>query len=136
MSKSVLRVERYMTKGPFTIGEEQTLAQAHRMMREHAVRHLPVLHGGRLVGVVSDRDLHLIETLRDVDPEKARVEDAMTPTVYSVSPETPLSDVASEMAEHKYGSAVVMVGDRVVGVLTTTDMMRALSDLLRTQPGR
>jgi acetoin utilization protein AcuB len=52
-----LTVERFMTRSPLTIGQDQPLAAAHRMMREHRVRHLPVLDGGMLVGVVSQRDL-------------------------------------------------------------------------------
>src|SRR4051794_31928147 len=106
MSKKIPHVDHYMTTSPISIGQEQTLAQAHRMMRTNDIRHLPVLHGGTLVGVISDRDLQMIETLRDVDPEKVMVEDAMTPSVYTISPTAPLDEVVSEMAEHKYGSAV------------------------------
>src|SRR6185369_3059566 len=128
MSKAIPPIKRYMTTGPHTIGRDQSLIQAHKIMREHAIRHLPVLDGGALVGVISDRDLHLIETLRDVDAERVTVEEAMTPTVYSVMPDAPLDEIAREMAEHKYGCAVVLDHGKVVGVFTTTDGMRALSD--------
>ena len=133
MSKTIPHVDRYMTTSPFSIGQEQTLAQAHRLMREHTIRHLPVLHGGKLVGVISDRDLSLIETLRDVDPEKVLVEEAMTSSVYAISPKALLDEVVGEMAEHKYGSAVVMDHDKVVGMFTTIDAMRAFSELLSTR---
>jgi acetoin utilization protein AcuB len=59
-------IQKYMTPTPHTIGQEQTLQVAHDVMREHGVRHLPVLEGGKLVGLLSQRDLHLVETLREV----------------------------------------------------------------------
>ena len=130
MSKAIPHIDRYMTPGPQSIGQEQSLAQAHRLMRDHHIRHLPVLHGGKLVGVLSDRDLHLIETLRDVDPEEVTVEEAMSPTVYTVSPRAPLDGVVREMAHHKYGCAVIEDHGKVVGVFTTIDALRALHDLL------
>ncbi|XXY44644.1 CBS domain-containing protein [Sorangium sp. So ce269] len=134
MTRAIPTVNRYMTRSPHSIGLAQKLAHAHKLMREHRIRHLPVLDGGTLVGVVSDRDLHLIETLRDVDPEKVTVEEAMTPSVYTISPDAPLDEVSREMAEHKYGSAIVLERGKVIGVFTTTDGMRALADLLDARP--
>jgi acetoin utilization protein AcuB len=130
MSKKSTPIRSYMTPAPHSIGREQTLAHAHDVMRTQNIRHLPVLQGGRVVGIISIRDLHLIETLPDVDPEKVPVEDAMTEDVYSVSPETELCHVAAHMAEHKLGSAVVVEHGRVVGLFTTTDALRALVDAL------
>jgi acetoin utilization protein AcuB len=95
MSKSIPSIQKYMTTAPHSIGRDQTLAKAHAMMREHGFRHLPVLDGGKLVGVVSQRDLHLIESLRDIDVNAVKVEDAMTSEVYSVSPDAPLDEVAA-----------------------------------------
>ena len=129
--KSMPKVDRYMTTSPHTIGLDQPLSQAHTMMHKYSVRHLPVFDGGKLVGVLTDRDLHLVETLKDVDPEKVTVEDAMTPGPYSVSPHAPLDEVSAEMAEHKYGCAVVLDNNHVVGVLTTVDLARVLTEVLR-----
>lgn len=133
MSRAIPHIDRHMTKSPYSIGREQKLSQAHKLMREHAIRHLPVLHGGKLIGVLSDRDLHLIETLRDVDPEKVLVEEAMSPAVYTVEPKTPLDEVVREMAHHKYGCAVVVENGKVVGVFTTIDAMRAFAEMLETR---
>jgi acetoin utilization protein AcuB len=133
MSKAIPHIDRYMTTGLHTIGHDQKLAQAHKLMRTHHIRHLPVLQAGKLVGVLSDRDLNLIETLRDVDPERVLVEEAMTPAVYTVSPKAALDEVVREMAHHKYGCAVVLDNDKVVGVFTTVDALRAFSDLLETR---
>ncbi len=123
-------IRKYMTSSPHSIGRDQTLATAHEMMRTHDIRHLPVLEGGKLVGVVTQRDLHLVETLRDVDPDQVTVEDAMSTQVYAVEQDTPLEEVVSNMAEHRYGSVVVMHGQKVVGIFTTTDACRALAVLL------
>ena len=65
-------VYSYMTPSPLTIGRDQTLATAHDLMRKHDIRHLPVLDGGVLVGIVTDRDLHLVESLAGTDPEDRR----------------------------------------------------------------
>jgi len=136
MSKPIPPVSKYMSTSPFSIGRDQTLQRAHEMLREHKIRHLPVLEGGQLVGMVTMRDLNLVETLRDVDPKEVTVEDAMSTTVYSVHPDTPLDEVASAMAEHKYGSAVVMQNTKIVGIVTTVDVCRALAELLRGRLGK
>jgi acetoin utilization protein AcuB len=119
-------VERFMTRDPYTIGLDQPLAVAHRIMRSHRVRHLPVLAEGKLVGMVSERDLALIEGLKGVDPDKVTVEEAMTPDPYLVGPEMPLAEVAREMSENRYGSAVVIKDGHVIGIFTTVDALQAL----------
>lgn len=119
-----------MTAAPETIRAGCTLAEAHRLMRELGVRHLPVLDGGKLVGVISQRDLYLIETLKGVDPEQVRVEEAMTQDPWTTAPETPLAQVVRHMTDHRLGCAVILRGARVAGVFTTTDAMRALIDAL------
>jgi len=133
MSKPIPTIQKYMTTAPHTIGREQPMALAHRLMREHHIRHLPVLHEARIVGLISDRDLNLIETLRDVDPKVVTVEDAMTPSPYVVEPDTALDDVVSTMAEKKYGCAVVVQHHQVVGIFTTVDACRAFAELLHTR---
>jgi len=123
-------IRDHMTASPHTIGSEQSLSKAHEIMREHKVRHLPVLHGGKLAGMVTVRDLHLVETLKDVDPDSVRVEEAMTPDPYVVSPMASLHQVAEEMAARKLGSAIVVDAATVVGVFTTVDALHALARAL------
>jgi acetoin utilization protein AcuB len=134
-ARPIPEVRKYMSTSPHTIGADQTMAHAHDVMRKHGIRHLPVLTGRRLVGLLSDGDLHLIETLRDVDPRKVQVEEAMSDTVYSVTPATPLDEVVKEMARHKYGSAVVMDNGNVVGVFTTVDACQAFAEMLHGRLG-
>ena len=126
-------IESFMTRSVHTIGLKSPLVEAHRVMNEHGIRHLPVLEGGRLAGLVSQRDLHLIETLKDVDPKEVIVEEAMSQDCYTVEAGTPLAEVAREMGRHKYGSAVVLQGSHVLGIFTTTDALRALEAVL-TRP--
>jgi acetoin utilization protein AcuB len=133
MTKPIPTVQKYMTVTPHTIGADQTLAHARQRMDELRVRHLPVMSGEKLVGVVTDRDLHLIESLKDVDPRLVTVFDAMSGSVYTVSPDAPLDDVAGTMAEKKVGSAVVIQNGKVVGIFTTVDVCLALTDLLHSR---
>lgn len=133
MSKPMPTVSMFMSTSPHSIGKSQSIARAKQVMHDFGIRHLPVLEGGHLVGVVSDRDVALLEALREVDVEHVAIEDAMSQLVYTISPEAHLDEVAAEMAEKRYGSAVVVEGGKVVGILTTTDLARALAELLRTR---
>jgi acetoin utilization protein AcuB len=117
-----------MTPTPHTIGTDQPLSRAHEMMREHAIRHLPVLRGGKLVGILSQRDLYFLEAVVGVDTQLDVVADAMTSEVYTVGPEEKVSDVVRAMAEHRYGSAVVVERAHVVGIFTVTDALGLLAE--------
>jgi acetoin utilization protein AcuB len=125
-------VADYMTPGPYTIGREQSLVAAKQMMQKIHARHLPVLHGGKLVGVLSDRELTAIETLPG--SKQLTVEDAMVPDVYITSETAPLATVAGEMARQRIGSAIVLKDEHVVGVFTSVDALRALAEALTPPP--
>jgi acetoin utilization protein AcuB len=121
-----VRMKDVMTSRPITIGRSETLATAHAIMRKHGVRHLPVLEHNELVGVVSQRDLYLLESLPDVDRDVDRVETAMTSDVYRVGPDEPLGAVCARMAERRLGCAVILERERVIGIFTSTDALRFL----------
>ena len=129
----IATIARHMTPSPATIEASRSLAEAHRMMRRHGIRHLPVVAGGNLVGILSLRDLHLLETLRDVDPEKVAVDEAMTRSPYTVERDAAVETVARTLADNKWGSAVVVDGGHVVGMFTTTDALKLLGRLLRNE---
>ncbi len=124
-------VQRYMSASPVTIESHRTLAEAHELLREHGIRHLPVVEQGQLVGVVSQRDLYLVETLRGIDAATEKVAEAMSRDPYTTSPAASLEEVARDMADHKYGCAVVVDHGNVVGLFTTVDALRALATVLR-----
>jgi acetoin utilization protein AcuB len=134
MDTLIPTVEEFMTPTPISIPHDQPLSLALHTMREHRIRHLPVLQGEALVGVLSERDVALASSLRELDVATLRAEEAMTPVVYTVAPDARLDRVAADMAEHRYGSAfVVTEGNRVVGIFTTVDACRALAELLHTR---
>ncbi len=129
-------IRRFMTPTPVTIGREQSLEEAHKRMQEHNIRHLPVLDGGRIVGILSDRELELVENLPGVDAHTTKVEEAMIDSPYTVEPDAPLRDVITFMAEHKYGTAVVAADDgrALLGIFTTIDALTAFASHLQGAP--
>lgn len=127
MSKTV---KDYTSIFPHTIGHDQSLAKAEEMMREHNVRHLPVLEGGQLVGLISERDLRFVESFKDIDRNKATVDESMIDEPYKVEANSSLKTVVEEMVENKYGSAIVTSDGKLLGIFTYIDAMRALRDLL------
>ena len=127
MNHAPLLIRDFMTRAPYTIGASQPLAEAQRLMREHDIRHLPVLDVGKLVGIVSAREIDLLATAPEIDPATTPVHRAMTADVLVVAPQDLVAQAASKMAERRVGSAVVMRGDHVVGVFTTVDALHALA---------
>lgn len=122
-----------MTLCPHTIEPDARLTEARLKMMELSARHLPVVERGRLVGLVSDRDIALCESLL-VDSNTAAmrptVGDAMTTNVFTCGPDAHLHAVAREMATRKIGSAVIVEPahpTKVMGVFTTTDALGALA---------
>ena len=123
-------IKEYVTPSTQTITRNRSLSAAGRLMRDNHLRHLPVLDGGSIVGVVSERDLFLVESLPGVNPTDVRVEEAMIQDVFTVGPTTPLGEVIETMIDRKIGSAIVAEGDKVLGVFTTIDALRALHHVL------
>lgn len=131
--KTVPSVRKFMTTSPHTIGADQPLTKAEKMMSSHRIRHLPVLDGGKLVGILSDRDVRLVESFRDVDPETVTVEEAYSPDPYITTPEASLADVCAEMVAHKYGCVLVCDNHKLVGIFTWVDALKAFDELLTTR---
>lgn len=131
--KAIPTISKYMSTQPQTVGAEQTLAKAAKVMTEMRIRHLPVLQGGKLVGILSDRDIKLVESFRDVDPESVTVDEACSPDPYITAPEASLADVCAEMAAHKYGCALVCDNHKLVGIFTWVDALNAFNELLSTR---
>jgi acetoin utilization protein AcuB len=133
MSKPIPPISKYMTTTPVTVTGDTTLAEAADIMRRRLIRHLPVVDEGKLLGVLTDRDVKFVESFADVDPKRITVEETMTDDPYTVTPDTPLDDVTSMMAEQRYGSAMVMQNGHVVGIFTTVDACRCISELFETR---
>jgi acetoin utilization protein AcuB len=127
-------VSYYMQK-PITIERTASLADAQRVMRQYQIRHLPVLEGGNLVGVVTQRDLHLLESVGEADVENSKVDEAMTEHPFIVTSDAALDEVLDIMADHKYGSVIVMGHTGVEGIFTAADACRVFAEMLRDQAG-
>jgi acetoin utilization protein AcuB len=131
--KTIPKISKFMTTSPHTIGADQPLTKAKSMMAEFRIRHLPVLRAGQLVGILSDRDVSLVESFKDVDPDKVKVEEACTFEPYVTAPDSSLAEVCEKMAAKKYGSVLVVDNHKLVGVFTWVDGLQAFNELLSTR---
>jgi acetoin utilization protein AcuB len=130
MRRATEPIREYMTPTVQTIGVTASLAEARRSMKTHRVRHLPVVDGAKLVGLISQRDIVALEARPHLAASTACVQDAMAEVPYAVSPDTPLREVVQVMSENKYGSVVVIENEQIRGIFTTVDAMSVLSELL------
>jgi len=136
-------VREFMHTGPVTIAPDTPLLEAEWRMQEGGFRHLPIVDGyDRLVGIVSDRDL------REAAPSDATalsrqeltyllsrltVRDVMTTPVLTARPAEPAETAAIRMRENKVGALPVVDDERLVGIVTTADMLDALVRTLQAQ---
>lgn len=123
-------IDRYMTREPYSVASTETLSRVRHLMLVHSIRHMPVIDGDRLVGVVADRDIDAIEGIPGVDLAHVDVERVMTKPI-QVWGETPLDEVSELMSKHKADCVVVQGGHGVAGIFTANDALSALTDLLR-----
>ena len=126
-------VASVMTPFPYSIDVDDSLRRARALMVEHQIRHLPVLRGRALVGVLSDRDLkRALDPRLGLPPEdELFVRDVYVPDPYVVDPHTALDVVLDHMAGHHVGSALVTSHGRLAGIFTATDACRLYCDHLR-----
>lgn len=127
-----IRLAQVMTAFPSAIGVGDSLIAARKMMDALDVRHLPVVSGHTLVGVISDRDIRLRWTPEENEPDspKLTVKDVCIDDPYSVDIETPLTEVVRAMAARHIGAAIITKSGRLAGIFTATDACRTLADLL------
>ncbi|MDF2696915.1 MAG: hypothetical protein K0S65_5298 [Labilithrix sp.] len=130
MNPAPLVVGAYTPRGPYSVGPNEPLANARHLMEKYEIEELPVRTEGKLVGLVSERDLRLVWALMHPPPTTLTVEDAMKTDPYAVTPDTALDQVIRVMTDRRLDAAVVVEGGRVVGVFTAVDAMHALADLL------
>jgi acetoin utilization protein AcuB len=129
-------IAAFMTPSPHTIRCEQCVETARRLMQQYRVRHLPVMEGDAVVGVVSQRDVQPLGPPHGEEARRVRVAEVMTAAVAMVPPETPLAAAVRQMAVTKTGSMLVGTHGVLVGIFTTTDALRALGQLLEVQAPR
>ena len=130
---ALIPVRQYMSALPESIDEDLSLSDAKDRMFALGIRHLPVLHQGKLIGIVSHRDVAIAESIATVAYADIPVKQIMTAVPFSCGPEAHVEAVAREMATNRYGSAIVVDPDhptQVVGIFTTTDALRALAEIV------
>ncbi len=121
-------VRDIMTRPALTVSAGTTLEDAYRTMRERRIRHLPVLDGDSLVGVITDRDLRLATSVLAPTPfpPGSAVSTVMSRPPLTADPEDPVEDAARTMREHKIGCLPIVNDGRLVGIITGLDLLDAL----------
>ncbi|MCP3137713.1 CBS domain-containing protein [Pyxidicoccus xibeiensis] len=126
-------VGELMSRELVTLKETQNLSKAEELLRLHRIRHLPVLRQGKLVGLVTHRDLLRASAMHATDPASQPLwaADIMTRDVETVGPETPLKEAVGLMLKHKYGCLPVVDPSGVLlGILTEADLVRYAHHLI------
>ncbi len=139
-----MHVAELMTTKVFTVEPHDLIDRVFFLIHYEKIRHLPVVEKGKLVGIVSDRDLYkalgpksnsnAVETNKDntqLHVVSQKVAHIMHRGVYTVTPETLASEAAAMMAEHRVGALPVVEKDKLVGILSTTDILRVFAKLER-----
>jgi acetoin utilization protein AcuB len=126
-------VGRRMKRDPETVASDAPLTRAADLMRRFGFNHLPVVEGGRLVGILSDTDLRnafLASEGKGADGKALLVRDVMREEVWSVTPEDSLEDALLIISRQRFGALPVLSGDRLVGIITKIDLLEAFIDIL------
>jgi acetoin utilization protein AcuB len=127
-------VRDLMTPSPITTGPETPVLEARQVMIEKRIRHLLVVEGSKLLGIITDRDIRLnlpspatSLSVWEINYLLARmtVASAMTESVVIVSPDHDAKAAASLLLDHKIGALPVVDGGRLLGIITETDLLRA-----------
>jgi len=127
--KQIPPIKAVMTAFPHYVESDQSTAKAREMMAEHGIRHLPVVKDGKLVSVVTDRDIRL--ATGQVSEEQLFVRDVQGRDAYIVELTEPLDVVVLHMARHRIDAALVVKSDRLIGIFTMTDACHFLGGLLQ-----
>jgi CBS domain-containing protein len=125
-----VRVGEVMTKDVVSLYPGQSFSEAVGLMANRPFRHIVVIHpNGRLAGIISDRDL-LRAMGAATDWKEKKVRDVMTPDVFTVSPETPLSVAVREFLARRINCLPVLYDEnqQVCGILTSTDLLNVLAN--------
>ncbi len=134
-----MKVYDVMSKEVKTVKRDTPARKAYKIMKEGGFRHMPVVDGDKLVGIISDRDLRLIMSVADADsselsvdhiPKDMKVGKIMTADPAILVPTTDLRQAISLMTRHKIGALPVVEGGKLVGIVTQIDLMKLLINLL------
>ncbi len=131
-------VREIMMGSPVTLKPDDTLDLANDVISLGRIRHIPVVDDGRLVGLLSERDLvgaaaskifGLKQKNKSVLLKSVLIKDVMKKRIVTVKPETPIKETAKLMAEKKIGCVPVVSDGTLVGLVTTTDILRYVEEI-------
>ena len=127
-------VRDLMTPTPISVSSNTPVHEAHALMQQHRIRHLPVLDHGRLVGMVSDRDIRLVLpspatslSVYEIGYLLARltVAEIMHRFPITIAPDRPVTEAVRGMLAHQVGALPVVAEAKVVGIVTRTNLLQA-----------
>jgi acetoin utilization protein AcuB len=139
-----MKISKYMTRKLITTQPEMTVKQAFLTMRSHRVRHLPVVDAGKLVGIISDRDLRRPRWAENLDDwtayyqisDDVTVKDVMTSNPETVHTYDKIGKAVTLFREQRYGALPVLdKEENLVGILSAQDLLLALEELLAQSKG-
>lgn len=117
-----MKVRDIMTKGPETASPGTTIGDVARMMRDLDVGIIPVVNEGRLLGVITDRDITIRVTATGLNPLETTVQDFMSPNPVSLSPGDSVEKARDLMSERQIRRLLVTDGDELVGIVSLGDV--------------
>ncbi len=132
-------VKEVMSKNIITIKKNDTLQKAMDLMVRNQIRHLPVVDGKELIGIITESDIRgaflaknnrQAKTVTALDPEKMKVHDYMTRDPLTVGPDTNIEDAALLIYKHKIGSLPVVRNGRLVGIVSIMDILGLFVDMM------
>ncbi len=137
----MMKVSRRMQRKIHTVQKGETVERAHTIMAVNNIRHLPVLDGERLVGILSDRDIRGVLIPHNFSPSgknsstfylprDVKVQEAMTPEPIWVRPGSDIEEAARLLVTHKIGGLPVVDRGRVVGIITETDILWVFCEIM------
>jgi len=126
-----------MTSFPYFVQSDDPVGRLEKMMDDRGIRHLPVQEKGKLVGIVSERDLHhrLPRTASPEQKARLRARDVMVTNPFIVGFKTPLNEVVAQMAVRRIGSVIVTRKGKLAGILSAMDVCRIFVEYLDNQFG-
>lgn len=138
-----MRVGERMKTELLHVSPSDSVRTAWGLLREHQIRHLPVVEDGKLAGIITDRDIRLVfpsaitAGQREQDPhdalEKVSVQEIMSRPVVTVTSETPIADAARLLLERRIGGLPVVEGEHLVGIITKDDILAAFVEIMEAR---
>ncbi|MEK7210698.1 MAG: CBS domain-containing protein [Candidatus Binatota bacterium] len=140
----MIKVSDWMSRGVLAVEAFDSIAVARQIMAKHRVNQLPVVEGEKLVGIVTDRDIRdayptsiMINRAKEIDKfaESYTVEEVMAYNVMSVRPQTPLAAAIKLLRRHRIGSLPVVEKEKLVGIITRSDILDFILSGRSLKPG-